>query len=103
MIRPVQHRSVVAVVIVTIGLFSVIDGAVIWIWDADPKFMPAPFAGDVYDVGGVSISLTDLGTIGGRARQRARALAVLPVHEAGPGHARGGAAAGGGAARRACG
>ena len=62
-IRPVQHRSVIAVVIVTVGLFSVIDGVVIWIWGADPKFMPAPFAGDVYDVGGVTISLTDLGTI----------------------------------------
>jgi branched-chain amino acid transport system permease protein len=62
-IRPVQHRSVVAVVIVTVGLFSLIDGIVIWIWGADPKFMPAPFAGDVYTVGGVTISRTDLGTI----------------------------------------
>jgi branched-chain amino acid transport system permease protein len=63
LIRPVQHRSVVAVVIVTIGLFSLIDGLVIWIWNADPKFMPAPFSGAVYDVGGVTVSLTDLGTI----------------------------------------
>jgi branched-chain amino acid transport system permease protein len=63
LIRPVQHRSVVAVVIVTIGLFSLIDGIVIWIWNADPKFMPAPFSGAVYDVGGVTVSLTDLGTI----------------------------------------
>ena len=62
-IRPVQHRSVVAVVIVTIGLFSIIDGVVIWIWGADPKFMPAPFGGAVYDISGVSVSLTDLGTI----------------------------------------
>src|SRR5438094_404917 len=31
-IRPVQHRSVIAVVIVTIGLFSLIDGLVIWKW-----------------------------------------------------------------------
>jgi branched-chain amino acid transport system permease protein len=62
-IRPVQHRSVVAVVIVTIGLFSLIDGVVIWIWNADPKFMPAPFSGAVYTVGGVTVSRTDLGTI----------------------------------------
>src|SRR5207249_666938 len=62
-IRPVQHRSVVAVVIVTIGLFSLIDGIVIWIWNADPKYMPAPFSGDVYRVGGVTVSLTNLGTI----------------------------------------
>ena len=62
-IRPVQHRSVVAAVIVTVGLFSVIDGIVIWIWNAEPKFMPAPFSGAVYQVGGVTVSLTDLGTI----------------------------------------
>jgi branched-chain amino acid transport system permease protein len=62
-IRPVQHRSVVAVVIVTVGLFSLIDGIVIWIWNADPKFMPAPFSGAVYTIGGVTVSATDLGTI----------------------------------------
>jgi branched-chain amino acid transport system permease protein len=62
-IRPVQHRSVVAVVIVTIGLFSVIDGVVLWIWGGDIKFMPAPFNTTVYDVGGVTIALSDLGTI----------------------------------------
>ena len=54
-IRPVQHRSVIAVVIVTIGLFSLIDGVVIWIWGADLKFMPAPFGNTVYHVGGVAV------------------------------------------------
>ena len=43
-IRPVQHRSVIAVVIVTVGLFILIDGLVTWKWGADPKFMHAPFA-----------------------------------------------------------
>ena len=32
LIRPVQHRSVIAVVIVTVGLFILIDGVVNWIW-----------------------------------------------------------------------
>jgi len=64
LIRPVQHKSVIAVVIVSIGLLSVIDGVVIWIWGGDPKFMPAPFGASVYHVGGVSVALTDLGTIG---------------------------------------
>jgi branched-chain amino acid transport system permease protein len=63
LIKPVQ-KSVIAVVIVTIGLFSVIDGIVLWIWGGDPKFMPAPFGSSVYHVGGVVVSLTDLGTIG---------------------------------------
>jgi branched-chain amino acid transport system permease protein len=62
-IKPVQQKSVLAVVIVTIGLLSVIDGLVLWIWGGDPKFMPAPFGNSVYRVGGVTMSLTDLGTI----------------------------------------
>jgi branched-chain amino acid transport system permease protein len=63
LIRPVQQKSVVAVVIVTIGLFSLIDGIVLWIWGGDIKFMPAPFGSTVYRIGGVAVSLTDLGTI----------------------------------------
>jgi branched-chain amino acid transport system permease protein len=62
-IRPVQHRSVIAVVIVTIGLFILIDGVVDWIWSADIKFMPAPFGNHVYKLGGVAIARQDLGTI----------------------------------------
>jgi len=64
LIRPVQQKSIIAIVIVSIGLLSIIDGVVIWIWGGDPKFMPAPFGASVYRVGGVAVSLTDLGTIG---------------------------------------
>ncbi len=64
LIRPVQQKSVIAVVIVSIGLLSIIDGVVVWKWGGDPQFMPAPFGNTTYDVGGVTISLTDLGTIG---------------------------------------
>jgi branched-chain amino acid transport system permease protein len=62
-IRPVQHKSVIAVVIVTVGLFILIDGVVGWIWGGDLKFMPAPFGNTVYHVGGVSFSRQDIGTI----------------------------------------
>jgi branched-chain amino acid transport system permease protein len=62
-IRPVQRKSVLAVVTVTIGLFALIDGVVLWIWGGDLKFMAAPFGSSVYRVGGVAVSLTDLGTI----------------------------------------
>jgi branched-chain amino acid transport system permease protein len=62
-IRPVQHRSVIAIVIVTVGLFILIDGVVGWIWGADIKFMPAPFGNTVYHVGGVAIARQDIGTI----------------------------------------
>jgi branched-chain amino acid transport system permease protein len=56
LIRPVQHRSVIAAVIVTVGLFILIDGVVDWVWGSALKFMPSPFGTKTYDVGGVSIS-----------------------------------------------
>jgi branched-chain amino acid transport system permease protein len=55
LIRPVQHRSVIAVVIVTVGLFILIDGIVNWIWGGDFKLMRSPFGIGSFDVGGVPI------------------------------------------------
>ena len=63
LIRPVQHRSVIALVIVTVGLFILIDGLVTWKWGADLKFMQAPFGNNVYHAGGVSFSRQDLGVL----------------------------------------
>ncbi len=63
LIRPVQHRSVIALVIVTVGLFILIDGLVTWKWGADLKFMPAPFGNNVYHAGGVSFSRQDIGVL----------------------------------------
>jgi branched-chain amino acid transport system permease protein len=62
-IRPVQHKSVIAVVIVTVGLFILIDGLVTWKWGADLKFMPAPFGNHVYRLGSVAFSRQDLGVL----------------------------------------
>jgi branched-chain amino acid transport system permease protein len=56
LIRPVLHRSAIAAVIVTVGLFILIDGVVTWIWGGDFKFMPSPFGTKIYHVGGVSIA-----------------------------------------------
>ena len=56
LIRPVLHRSVIAAVIVTVGLFILIDGVVNWIWGGDFKFMESPFGAKIYRVGGVSIA-----------------------------------------------
>jgi branched-chain amino acid transport system permease protein len=63
LIRPVQQRSVIALVIVTVGLFILIDGLVTWKWGADLKFMQAPFGNQVYHAGGVSFSRQDLGVL----------------------------------------
>ncbi len=54
-IRPVQHRSVIATVIVTVGLFVLIDGIVNWVWGGDFKFMHSPFGTGAFHVGRVAI------------------------------------------------
>jgi branched-chain amino acid transport system permease protein len=54
-IRPVQHRSVIATVIVTVGLFILIDGVINWIWGGQFKSMQSPFGYASFDVGGVAI------------------------------------------------
>ena len=63
-IRPVERRgSQLTVVIASIGLLILVEGAVGWIWGNQVKFMPAPFPARIYHVGGVAFSLQDLGTI----------------------------------------
>jgi branched-chain amino acid transport system permease protein len=61
-VRAVQ-QSIIAVVIVTVGLFILIDGLVTWIWGADLKFMKAPFGNTVYHAGGVAFSRQDIGVL----------------------------------------
>jgi branched-chain amino acid transport system permease protein len=61
LIRPVLHRSVIAAIIVTVGLFVLIDGVVDWIWGGDFKFMPSPFGTKIYHFGGVSIARLYIG------------------------------------------
>ena len=56
LVRPVQHRSVIAAVIVSVGLFILTDGIVNWIWGGDFKSMPSPFGTRTYQVGNVSIA-----------------------------------------------
>jgi branched-chain amino acid transport system permease protein len=63
-IRPVQRRSVIAAVIVTVGLFILIDGVVNWIWGGNFKFMRSPFGTASFRVGGVTIQHLYVGMIG---------------------------------------
>ena len=62
LIRPVQ-QSVIAVVIVTIGLFILIDGLVTWKWGGELRFMAAPFGNEVYHLGSVALSRQDIGVL----------------------------------------
>jgi branched-chain amino acid transport system permease protein len=63
-IRPVERRGTpLTVVIASIGLLILVEGAIGRIWGNQVKFMPAPFPARIYHVGGVAFSLQDLGTI----------------------------------------
>jgi branched-chain amino acid transport system permease protein len=63
-IRPVERRGTpLTVVIASIGLLILLEGAIGRIWGNQVKFMPAPFPARIYHLGGVAFSLQDLGTI----------------------------------------
>jgi branched-chain amino acid transport system permease protein len=62
-IRPVERGDVLRVVIVTIGLLIAINGFVIWHWSGEPKALESPFGTGTIDIGGVVISVQDIGTI----------------------------------------
>lgn len=62
-IRPVERGSQIRVVIVTIGLLLLVNGAMTWIWTGEVRSVESPFPKRTIDVGGVAISLQDVGTI----------------------------------------
>ena len=61
LIRPVENKPVLAIVIVTIGLLIALNGLAGWIWGADVKAFDSPFPNDTWDVGGVVVSVQDVG------------------------------------------
>jgi len=61
LIRPVENRPEIAIVIVTIGLLIAINGLTGWIWGADVKALDSPFPNNTVDVAGVTISDQDIG------------------------------------------
>jgi branched-chain amino acid transport system permease protein len=63
-IRPVENRPVLTVVILTIGLLILINGLTTWIWGGAVKKFPSPFSTRPIHVGGVAFSIQDLGIIG---------------------------------------
>jgi branched-chain amino acid transport system permease protein len=62
-IRPVERGNVLRVVIVTIGLLIAINGFVVWHWSGEPQALESPFGTDTIDIGGVIVSIQDIGTI----------------------------------------
>ena len=63
-IRPVEHAGQLTIVMATIALLVILNGLAAWIWGPDEKIFPSPFPNKTIDVGGVLISVQDLGVIG---------------------------------------
>jgi branched-chain amino acid transport system permease protein len=62
-IRPVEQAPVLTVVIVTLGLFFVVNGAARWIWSPETRSLPNAFSTRPITIGGVAFSIQDLGNI----------------------------------------
>jgi branched-chain amino acid transport system permease protein len=63
-IRPVEHASHLTLIMVTIALFVILNGLAGWIWSAETRSFPSPFAGDPIRVAGVSFGQHEIGIIG---------------------------------------
>jgi branched-chain amino acid transport system permease protein len=63
LIRPVENAPVLTIVIVTIGLLFVLNGAAAWIWKGEQRTLDSPFPSDPVRIGGVAFSWQDIGII----------------------------------------
>jgi branched-chain amino acid transport system permease protein len=62
-IRPVERKSPLAIVIITLGLLISFNGIAGWIWGYDVHSFPSPFPQTQVQVGGVFFSAQDIGVI----------------------------------------
>src|SRR5256712_9113440 len=62
LIRPVEHRPELVIVILTIGMLIAINGLTGWIFGPEVKAFDSPFPNRSVIVGGVAISIQDIGT-----------------------------------------
>ncbi|UVS79167.1 branched-chain amino acid ABC transporter permease [Actinokineospora sp. UTMC 2448] len=63
-IRPVEGAPELALVIVTLGLFILVNAVAGWIWSFLIKDFPSPFPSGALDAGGVHLSYSTLGVLG---------------------------------------
>lgn len=65
--RPLEGRSALSQVNVTIGLLILLNGLTLQIWGSNGRFFPSPFPADIDDfisIGGARLRLTTLGVWG---------------------------------------
>jgi branched-chain amino acid transport system permease protein len=63
-IRPLHEAPHLTIVIVTIGLFFIFNGAAFWIWSPEVKQMPSAFSSRPVEIAGIAFSIEDLAIIG---------------------------------------
>jgi branched-chain amino acid transport system permease protein len=63
LIRPVEQRPEIVIVILTIGLLILLNGLTGWIWGAEVKSFDSPFPNETVEIGDVTLSVVDLGTL----------------------------------------
>jgi branched-chain amino acid transport system permease protein len=63
-IRPVEGGEVLTLVIVTLGLYILVNSAAGWIWGFNNRAFPSMFGEDRIEIGGVRITVESLAIIG---------------------------------------
>ncbi len=88
LIRPVGVDNVLAIVIVTIGIFIATNALAGWIYGTDGRVFPRIFADrSLVTFGDVTISRETVGILGDPRSRRLPALRALPAHQGRPRHA----------------
>lgn len=62
-IKPVERAPVLALVIITLGLATLINGLAGFIWGYVPRAFPSPFSSNAIGIAGVYVSYRDLGVL----------------------------------------
>ena len=62
-IRPVEHRPEIVIVIVTIGLLIALNGLAPWFWGPEVKAFDSPFSQGTTEIAGVVIAYQDVGVL----------------------------------------
>jgi branched-chain amino acid transport system permease protein len=62
LIRPLEHRPELVIVIFTIGMLTALNGLTGWIWGPEVKLFDSPFPNRSVILGDVAISIRDIGT-----------------------------------------
>ncbi len=63
-IRPIEGAPVLTIVMVTLGMLILLNGATGWIWGSETRTFPSAFSTRPISIGGVAFSIQEFGFIG---------------------------------------